>query len=195
MGKATLVLVTLAALGLGLLVGFSLVDDPSEMTSTETGSTAPFVSSGGAPALRYLTPDDVPAEWYAENEDQPFLDGDNFIAYDKAWKSESLTIALAGDSRVEYKIFMSRGDAVIYRWSVAGEPLYYDLHAHDDAFGDVFYTRYSSGRTTDHAGVIVAPYDGQHGWYWQSLELEADTIRLDVAGFYDRIVEVDLEQE
>jgi hypothetical protein len=195
MGKATLVLVTLAALGLGSLVGVSLVDDAPDASVAPAVVDAALVSTGGAPAFRFLRPDDVPGDWLTENSGEPFTSGENFLSEPGKWKAESLEIELAGDARVEYKIFMSQGDAVLFNWSVDGEELYFDLHAHDDAFGDEFYTRYDDGRAIQRSGTIVAAYDGQHGWYWQNLEPEAATITLEVAGFYDEILEMDLQEE
>lgn len=192
MGRATLVLVTLAAVGLGSLVGFSLVPDEKDASASIPASAGPIESTGGAPTFRYLTPEDVSDEWLAANAGAPFTQGENFVGRNTEWKSETLTIELVGDGRVEYKIFMSQGDAVLFNWAVDGEDVYYDFHAHDAAFGEKFFTRYDEGRGVRRSGAFVAPYDGQHGWYWQNLEPEPETITLEVAGFYDRVARMDL---
>lgn len=192
MGKATLVLVTIAALGFGLLVGFSLVDDEDEVMGVDSIATGPMIATGGAPVFRYLHPDDVDVINHDTQSGAPFADRENFVARDSQWKSETLEIDLAADSRVEYKVFMSQGDSFVFNWQVEGEDIYYDFHAHDDAFGDEFFSRYDDGRATGRSGSIVAAYEGQHGWYWQNLEPDDVTITLEVAGFYDRIVKVKL---
>lgn len=193
MGKATLVLVTLAALGLGSLIGYSLVDDEQDATPADSVDSTAIMSTGGVPVFRYLGPDDVPDGWVEANSGSPFTLGENFVGRETTWKTETLTIELAADSRVEYKIFMSQGDSVLFDWSVNGEDIYYDLHAHDAAFDEEFYTRYDAGRGKERFGTIIAPYDGQHGWYWQNLEPDDEAITLRVAGFYDKIVKIDLE--
>lgn len=195
MGKATLVLVTLSALGFGSLVGYSLVDDEPVEATGEATSIETMISTGGAPPFRYFGPDDVPAGWVEANAGDPYAPGENFVAHDSQWKSESVEIELPGDSRVEYKIFMGQGDAFIFNWQVEGEEIYYDFHGHDDAFVEDFYTRYEDGRATGRSGTIVAAYNGQHGWYWQNLEPDDVTIILEVAGFYDGLVKVDLGEE
>ena len=195
MGKATLVLVTLASLGFGLLVGFSLVDDEGEDAGVESIDTGLLISTGGAPAFRYISPNDAGVLSHNAESGDPFANGENFIAYDSEWKSEVLEIALPADGRVEYKAFMSKGGSLVFNWKVKGEEVYYDLHAHDEAFGDDFYTRYDDGRGIERSGMIAAAFDGQHGWYWQNLEPDDVTLTLAVAGYYEKIVEMDLTDE
>jgi len=177
MGKSTLVLIALAALGLGALIGVSLVDD--QVLNKE-------------PVIRYLAPEDVAVEHDEFGQVIPLASGENFIARETAPKSETLTFTLESDATVEYKAIMKQGDSVAFRWSTAGGQAYYDFHAHDEAFGPEFFTRYDEGEGSERSGSIVAAYDGQHGWFWLNIEAEPITITLDVAGFYDEVVEIDL---
>lgn len=195
MGKATLVLVTIAALGFGSLVGYSLVDDEQEGAVVDSIDATAMISTGGAPAFRYLRPDDPDVAGHDAESGDPFANGENFVGHDSQWKSETHEIELPGDARVEYKVFMSQGNSIVFNWRVEGEDVYYDFHAHDDAFGEEFYTRYDDGRATARSGTIVAAYDGQHGWYWQNLEPDDVTLTLEVAGFYDEILEIDLGEK
>ena len=194
MRKTTLVLVTTAALGLGGLVGLGLVDSAGAVDPQVLAEQPMALSTGGAPVFRYFGPDDVPAGWVEANPGQPFAVGENFVSSDAEWKSKILKIELAGDSRVEYKIFMAQGDAVVFNWSVDGEEVYFDFHGHDDAFGDEFFTRYDDGYGIHRSGALVAPYAGRHGWYWQNLESDSETISLEVAGFFEKIEKIDLNK-
>lgn len=199
MGKSTIVLVTIAALGLGALIGTSLVNkaDPdsepavsiaADAAPTSTGS----IDSGGAPAFRYLSPDSVSVEHDEYGQALPVASGENFIARDRGLKTETLEIALDLDATVEYKVLMQQGDSISFRWSTDGEA-YYDFHAHDDAFGEEFFTRYAEGEGSSSAGSIVAAYDGQHGWFWLNISDAPITITLEVMGFYDEIIEIELQ--
>lgn len=193
MGKSTLILIALAALGLGALIGVSLVSDQAATEeSVAINDVAVVASSGGAPVLRYLAPEGVTVEYDEFGQAVPLAGGENFIAREGAPKSETLTITLEADASVEYKAVMKQGDAIAFRWSTDGGQAYYDFHAHDDAFGPEFFTRYDEGEGTERSGSIVAGYDGQHGWFWLNLEGEPTTITLDVAGFFDEVVEIDL---
>ena len=187
MGKSTIVLVTIAALGLGALIGTSLVDKAEpESVAAEAAPT------GGAPTFRYLSPDAVSIERDEYGQVQPVANGENFIASDRGLRTEILEIVLDLDATVEYKALMQQGDALAFRWSTDGEA-YYDFHAHDEAFGDEFFTRYDEGEGSGSAGSIVAAYDGQHGWFWLNISDAPITITLQVMGFYDEIIEIDLE--
>ena len=192
MGKSTIVLVTLAALGLGALIGSSLVDE-GEPVVAEAAPTVAAVSTGGAPALRFLSPDSVSIEHDEYGQVLPVANGENFISSDRGLRTEVLEITLAGDGVTEYKALMQQGDSISYSWSVAGGQVYYDFHAHDAAFGDEFFSRYAEGEGVSDAGTIVAGYAGQHGWFWLNLEADPITITLEVMGFYDEIIEIDLQ--
>lgn len=192
MGKSTLVLIALAALGLGALIGASLVND---QTVTDEASPPPEVavaSTNGAPVFRFLSPDGVVVEHDEFGQPLPLSSGENFVDGEGRFKSEKITIDLDPDATVEYKAVMQQGDIITFRWSTNGGQVYYDFHAHDDAFGPEFFTRYDEGEGEDRSGAIMAAYDGQHGWFWLNLEGEPITITLDVAGFYDEVIDIDL---
>jgi hypothetical protein len=195
MGKSTIVLVTLAAVGLGTLIGFSLVDEVEpvvDFVAAEAAPTGEGAPTGGAPVFRFLSPESVSVEHDEYGQALPVAGGENFIARDRGLKTEILEIALDLDATVEYKALMQQGDSISFRWSTDGEA-YYDFHAHDEAFGDEFFTRYAEGEGSSSAGSIVAAYDGQHGWFWLNISDAPITITLEVMGFYDEIIEIDLE--
>jgi hypothetical protein len=193
MGKSTLILIALAALGIGALVGVSLVDEPQAVTEPAVVEEVAVAFTGGAPVFRYLAPGDVTVGEDEFGQPLPAADGENFIAREGGPRSETLTINLGLDETVEYKALMQQGDAITFRWSTDGGDVYYDFHAHDDAFGPEFFTRYDEGEGSARSGTIVAPYAGQHGWFWLNIADGPTTVTLEVSGFYDEIIEIDLE--
>lgn len=196
MGKSTLVLVALAALGLGSLIGVSLVDKEEEAAVDEAAieASAPVIAStGGAPVYRFLGVDDVTIELDDFDRALPSTVGENYIARDAVLKTETITVELDTDEAVEYKAMMQQGDSIAFAWASDDAQVYYDFHAHDPSFGDDFWTRYEEGEAAKLSGSIVAPYNGQHGWYFLNLEGRPITITLEVAGFYDEVVKIDLE--
>lgn len=192
MGKSTLVLILLAGLGIGALVGMSLVDD-APVEGPVVDAPVAVASTGGAPVFRFLGPDDVTVGLDDFGQPLPSAVGENFVARDRVPKSETITVSLGLDAATEYKALMQQGDTIAFRWKTDGDEVYYDFHAHDEAFGPDFFTRYDEGEGTERSGSIMAPYSGQHGWFWLNLGDTPTTITLEVSGFYDEIIEIDLE--
>jgi hypothetical protein len=195
-GKSTIILATLAALGLGVLIGTSLIDtgaihEPETTMSPVSPPTA--APTGGAPVYRFLGAGDIIVTLDDAGRALPVANGENFIGRKEAFKTETITVVIDGNGRVEYKALMQQGDSIVFRWSTDGGQVYYDFHGHDEAFGPKFFTRYNEGEGAQDAGSFVAAYSGQHGWYWKNLEAEKMEITLAVAGFYDEIVEFKLK--
>lgn len=201
MNKATLVLVTLAALAIGALVGVSLSDKDADSShpqqavseSTDAESANGPASNGGAPVFRYLSPATATVEVGEFGRPMPSAVGENYIGRSQAWKTQTVSFELPEDGKVEYKVVMNQGDTIVYNWKVDDGIAYFDFHAHDDAFGKEFFTRYAEGEEAGSSGAIVAAYTGQHGWFWLNLEDKPIMITLEVAGFFDKIIEIDLE--
>ena len=192
MGKSTLILLALAALGLGTLIGVSLVEKPAPAEVPAAAINAAVASTGGAPVFRFLAPGDVDVGEDEFGQPLPAADGENFVAREGEPRSEVLTIELGLDETVEYKALMQQGDAITFRWSTDGGDVYYDFHAHDETFGPTFFTRYDEGEGAQRSGTIIAPYTGQHGWFWLNIADGPTTVTLEVSGFYDEIIEIDL---
>jgi len=195
MSRSTLLLMVIATLILGALIGAALSGNepaaPVEVASPATGSAS--ADAGSGLMLRYLGPDDVDVAYDDFGNALPVLSGDNFFAGRSEWRQDSITFEIPADGSVEYKAIMDQGDSLTFRWSVDGGQAYYDMHGHDAAFGDDFFTRYEEGEGTRATGTIVAPYAGEHGWFWLNLEADPITITLDAAGFYERIIAIELE--
>lgn len=195
MTKATLFLITLATFGLGALLGMSLASDTPKAVPTESAAPSAIApsGSGGAPRIRYLGPDDAINARDEFGRPVPTTVGENFIPRDVDWKSEVLEIRLGPDEEIEYKALMRQGDTLVYSWSTDEGQTYYDFHGHNADFGESFFTRYDEREGSASAGAIVAPYDGQHGWYWLNIEAEPLTINLKVAGYFDEVIKIDLQ--
>ena len=121
----------------------------------------------------------------------PSLTGTNQRLHDARYKSEKVEITLPVDAQIEFKAIMEEGDVLLYSWEADSE-LYFDFHAHDETANPDFWTRYTEGEGTSESGSIVAPYSGQHGWYWLNLNDGDTTVTLTVAGYYDELIEIDL---
>ncbi|MDB2365821.1 hypothetical protein N9V98_08155 [Luminiphilus sp.] len=193
MSKASLTFLFAAATGLSLLIGESLIGSEVPGLARDAPQNLPVASIGGSPQFRYLAPGDIALETDEFGKTLPAATGENFVARDRNWKSESLVVNLPLDGAVEYKAIMRQGDTLVFDWSVHSGEVYYDFHAHDEAFGDAFFTRYDEGEGDARKGAILAAYDGQHGWFWLNIADGPTTVTLNVAGFYSEIIKIDAE--
>jgi hypothetical protein len=119
-------------------------------------------------------------------------------SFPQAWRSDVIDIPLkaSGDpergDELEYKVHLPKGGVYVYSWEVPGianpEEFYTEFHGHTVIPGQemtVAYYRKATG-TADH-GVLTAPFDGVHGWYFQNQSIRPVTVRLRLAGFYTLI--------
>ena len=195
MNRSSLIFISVAALLIGGLVGLNLSSAGKASNEvTASAETATVSQPAGSLTYRLIDPDDYSAEEDEFGRPVPATLGENFKASDKALKQETLSIELGLDGEVEYKVEMQQGDSIVYRWSVTSGAAYYDFHAHPQHEETTFFTRYIEGEGSEHAGSIVAAYEGQHGWFWLNIADQPITIELVVAGFYDQIVKISLDE-
>jgi hypothetical protein len=190
---------TLAAVVIGVVVGVVLFKNAAE-TTIESASEAAMASTAEATAgtledlnFRLMDYDKLEASVDEYGRAGPGASGENIVRADKPLKTETLTITLPLDGAIEYKAIMQAGDSVVYQWQ-SDSNIYYDFHAHkpSEIQGDGFFTRYAEGEGKVDRGAIIAPYTGQHGWYFLNLTDAPAEIELTVSGYYDEIVELDL---
>ena len=193
MSKASLTFLLATTIGLSLLIGESFIGSEALRLAKDAPQNLSLASVGGSPQFRYLAPGDIAVESDEFGKILPAAAGENFVARDRDWKSESLIVNLPLDGAVEYKAIMRQGDTLVFDWSANRGEVYYDFHAHDEAFGDEFFTRYDEGEGDTRKGAILAAYDGQHGWFWLNIADGPTTITLNVAGFYSEIIKIDAE--
>lgn len=177
---STVVLGFLACIGLTWLIVAAKLDD------------TPILETGGAPVYRYFDPSKASVVYDEFKKALPVLEGENAHIGRGELKREVLTIEIASGLEVEYKAVMEQGDSIVYSWHTDGGLVWYDLHGHHEASGPDFFTRYEDGEGVARSGSILAPYTGQHGWWWVNLSEGPVRITLEVAGFYDDIVELDM---
>ena len=159
----------------------------------DIAETAEPASSGGNTIVEGTWPA-IPAEF---DFYEPDILGDPYSRTQPAkFRSDTLTIRLDVGEQTEYKAIMQQGDALVYHWKLEKGVVYTDFHADPgenaaaEGYPDQYYIRYAENETGEHAGSLVAPFAGNHGWYWLNIEEEPITITLEVRGYYDRVEEL-----
>lgn len=141
----------------------------------------------------------VEGTWPAIPEDfdsyEPDILGDPYSRTQAAkFQSDTLTINLDVGEQTEYKAIMQQGDAFVYHWTVEKGVVYTDFHAdpgeNAEGYPDGYYIRYAESENGESAGSLVAPFSGNHGWYWLNIEEEPIKITLELHGYYDRVEEL-----
>lgn len=101
------------------------------------------------------------------------------------------TITLKPTQGREIKLTMKKGASVNYSWSTDRGVVNYDTHGDPPNPPRGFYHGYgkASGKASDE-GVLVAAFDGMHGWFWRNRGREPLTVTLRVDGDYQELKEI-----
>ena len=102
--------------------------------------------------------------------------------------TKTLTIRLLPDQETEIKAALDTAQVILYTWKADGE-IYTDFHGHEPGAGREFvrYEEQQSGH--EGRGSLVAPFKGEHGWFWLNISDKPVTITLTVTGFYSEIID------
>jgi hypothetical protein len=92
-----------------------------------------------------------------------------------------------GEGR-EIKLVMREGARVDYTWTVQGGVVNSDTHA--DRPGTAYHGYAKGKNQASDQGVLVAAFDGKHGWFWRNRGREPVTVTLRTSGDYQNLQEV-----
>ena len=102
---------------------------------------------------------------------------DTFNAQDARYRTESFVIEVPSSGAWrETKLDMLAGMTFVFSWNATGL-VQYDLH--HDTQGS-----FDAGEATARAGSFSAPADGPYGWAFRSPTGDAQTIVLEVTGYW-----------
>ena len=106
-------------------------------------------------------------------------------------QTRTITLTLQENQQTEIKTVLRESKVIVYTWKTDGGLVYSDMHGHDPEAGQDFFVRYREDQegATEATGSLVAPFTGEHGWYWLNIHDGPVTITLTVTGFYDDIVD------
>ncbi len=172
--------------GIGAKLGLLDLADTAESAENDGASGGSTIVEGTWPGI----PEEF--DFY-----EPETLGDPYSRTQAAkFRSDTITIELDVGEQTEYKAIMKQGEAFVYHWKLEKGIVYTDFHADPGenaaaaGYPDQYYIRYAESETAESSGSLVAPFDGNHGWYWLNIEEEPITITLEVHGYYDRIEEL-----
>jgi hypothetical protein len=163
--------------GIGRALGLTALNEP-------TRSIVIADVLGGNEAVREV---EIPAF----NEPVPLPNPAIHQSEDRAIQTRTIEITLGPGQETEVKTVLRESKVIEYTWKTDGDIVYCDMHGHDPAAGQDFFVRYREDQegATEATGSLVAPFDGEHGWYWLNIAEGPVTITLTVTGFYDDIID------
>jgi hypothetical protein len=99
-------------------------------------------------------------------------------------RTELLSVTLEPGQQTEIKAILEAAQVIVYDWHAEGGEVYTDFHGHEPDAGDSFvrYEEQQSGH--EGHGSLVAPFSGEHGWYWLNISDKPVTIKLQFTGFH-----------
>jgi hypothetical protein len=96
-------------------------------------------------------------------------------------RTDEMAVTLSPGEGAEVKLTMVQGARANFSWTVSGGVVNFDLHGD----GGGRSARYEQGRGVPGAeGVLVAQFDGNHGWYWRNRGQTPVTVTLRTNGAY-----------
>lgn len=109
-------------------------------------------------------------------------------AADSAASSHVTEVTLAPGEGKEIKLAMREGARVNFEWTVAGGVVNFDTHA--DRPGTPYHGYEKGQRLASDNGVLVAAFDGMHGWFWRNRGTAPVTLTLRTSGDYQELKRV-----
>lgn len=102
-------------------------------------------------------------------------------------KTERLTIRLEPWQRTEVKAVMEAAQVIVYSWEAEGGQVYTDFHGHEPGAGDAFVRYEEQEAGSAGHGSLVAPFAGEHGWFWLNIGPQPVTITLQFTGYHREV--------
>lgn len=102
-------------------------------------------------------------------------------------RTEHVSVTLQPGQQTELKAVMDAAQVILYSWKSTGGEVYTDFHGHEPNAGEAFvrYEEQQSGH--EGHGSLVAPFRGEHGWYWLNISEQPVTIDLEFSGYHRNV--------
>ena len=113
-----------------------------------------------------------------------------FQQQEDAPQTMTMEVMIPAEGSTEIKLVLDEGKMIAYSWSVDQGDIYVDYHGHDQSFGPDFFVRYREQQEgTEGSGSLVAPFYGEHGWYWLNYNEFDVVVTLTVTGYFDDVID------
>ena len=119
------------------------------------------------------------------------LEDETYFETDQEFNQAEYEIEIKSGEWLEMKVAMNANDVIVYNLTSdvkSPEQLIIEFHGHTEPTegqkGTVmFYTKHNSDQEK---GSLVASFSGIHGWYLNNESLQDITVKLAIAGFFEK---------
>ncbi len=105
-------------------------------------------------------------------------------------RTKTLQVTIPPERETEIKTVLLAAKTILYSWQVDRGTIYSDFHGHDPELGNDFWVRYKEHQeASGDNGSLVAPFNGEHGWYWLNYNEFPVTVTLTVTGYFEDTID------
>jgi hypothetical protein len=149
---------------------------PSTLPRTLPSSPASAPNSPAPGASTVAAPGEVRAQTIAAKQITPM-------------RHDTQEITLPPGKGVEVKTHLAKGASLMYSWKTKqGALINHDFHGEPVNAKEEVFESFIEEKNVNHSnGVLIAPFTGVHGWYWENNTAAPVTVVLHASGFYSDI--------
>lgn len=109
---------------------------------------------------------------------------------DESARTETFQITIEAERETELKTVLETGKVILFTWQVDRGTVYSDFHGHDPEVSPDYWVRYREHQEgSGDNGSLVAPFAGEHGWYWLNYNEYPVTVTLTVTGYFEEVID------
>ena len=95
---------------------------------------------------------------------------------------EPIEIEIPAGKGLEHKFHVIKGQTMEYAWTTGSGPLYFDFHGEPTGAKDGYFESFKKDTLQASTGVIVPPFTGTIGWYWENKGSDAIVVTVKARG-------------
>ena len=162
--------------GAGKALGLNKLHSTASDPAATTLASAPNSPTPAPGASTVAAPGEVRAQTIAAKQITPM-------------RHDVQEITLAPGKGLEVKTHLAKGASLMYSWKTKqGALINHDFHGEPVNAKEDEFESFIEEKNVDHSnGVLIAPFTGVHGWYWENNTAAPVTVVLHASGFYSDI--------
>lgn len=122
------------------------------------------------------------------DDPRPLEDPSVYQDHDSTFRSSVEEVVLAPGAGTEVMMVLAAKQVIVYQWTVEGGEVYSDFHGHDPDDTSYWVQYRESAADMAAYGSLVAPFNGEHGWYFRNDGQSELVISIRTNGFFSDVI-------